>query len=106
LKTRIEIKGAGYILQHPGNRAWLRLQKDLLNVSTGQYDAEKLIDYGFEHVVFPEAGAKLSLDTIDLDELEVWQNVLPRFLRNKLSAGDSGKGFVIADSPPPKPAPE
>lgn len=104
MKTRIEIKGKGYILQHPGNRAWLRLQKDLLNVSTGQYDSEKMLDFCFEHVVFPEPGGKLNLDAIELEELEVWQNLLPRFLRNKLSAGDTGKGFVIADAPAQPPA--
>ena len=99
MKTRIEIKGEGFILQHPGNREWLRLQKEMLNLSTGQLDMEKVLDYGFEHVVYPETGKKLSLDTIDLFQMEVWQGILPRFLRGRLSSGDSGSGFTIADKP-------
>jgi hypothetical protein len=104
MKTRIEIKGEGFVLQHPGNREWLKLQKEMLNVGSGQLDMEKLLDYSFEHVVFPEKGAKLSLDTIDLATLEVWQGILPRFLRGRLSSGDTGSGFVIADKAPDVPA--
>lgn len=107
MKVRIEIKGKGYILQHPGNRAWLRLQKDMLNVSTGQFDMEKLLDYGFENVVWPESGPKLSVDTIPTIEMEVWQGILPRFLRDRLSAGnDAGAGFVVSDVSEPAPVPK
>lgn len=108
MKVRIEIKGKGYVLQHPGNRAWLRLQKEMLNVSTGQFDMEKVLDYGFEHVVFPESGPKLSIDTIPTAEMEVWQGLLPRFFRDRLSPGnDSGSGFVVSDVPevPSAPSP-
>lgn len=100
MKTRIELKGKGYILQHPGNRAWLRLQKEMLNVSTGQFDMEKVLDYGFENVVFPEEGPKLNIDSISVAEMEVWQGLLPRFLRDRLTAGDAGPGVTVSDKAP------
>lgn len=104
-KIRIEIQGKGFILQHPGNRAWLRLQKEMINVTNGQYDTEKVLDYSFEHVVFPENGKKLSIDTIEQSEMEVWQQILPRFLRGRLSSGESGSGFTTSDTAPAISAP-
>jgi len=84
----IEVNGKTYTLQHPGLREWVKLQSDMVNVVTKKLDMEKLMDYCFEHVVFPEDGEKISLDTVDIDEYtEVWQDILPRFLRGKLESG-------------------
>lgn len=86
--NRIVINGKVYKLQHPGNREWLKLKKTLLDVRTAQVDMAPLLDYCFEHVVFPEQGDKLNLDTIDLQELEeVWAEILPSFLRGQLDTG-------------------
>jgi len=83
--VEIEVNKKKYKLQHPGNREWIKLKKDFFSVSgKGEaiIDMEKILDYCFEHVVFPEEGQKLSLDTVDLLELEgVWSNLLIRFLR-------------------------
>lgn len=89
MKTdRIVVNGKVYKLQHPGNREWLKVKKTLLDVRTAQVDIEPLLDYCFEHVVFPEEGNKLDLDTIDLQELEeVWAEILPSFLRGQLDSG-------------------
>lgn len=85
---RIVVNGKIYKLQHPGNREWLKVKKTLLDVRTAQVDVEPLLDYCFEHVVFPEEGNKLDLDTIDIIELEeVWAEILPSFLRGQLDAG-------------------
>lgn len=85
--ANIEIYGKKYKLQHPGNREWIKLKKSLVSLSEdkGNIDMEPLLDYCFEHVVFPEVGEKLNLDTVDLIDLEeVWGLVLPRFLRGQL----------------------
>lgn len=91
ITNTIEVNGKKYKLQHPGNREWIRLKKNFFTVGDngrGSIDMETLFDYCFEHVVFPEQGQKLSIDTIDIKELEeVWGLVLPRFLRGELEAG-------------------
>jgi len=83
----IEVNEKIYTLQHPGNREWLKLKKELIVVNgTGQITLDNLpmLDYCFEHVVFPDEGPKLSVDTIDLEELEeVWIKILPPFLRGQ-----------------------
>ena len=85
---RIVVNDRVYKLQYPGNREWLKIKKTLLDVRTAQIDIEPLLDYCFEHVVFPETGNKLDLDTIDILEVEeVWAVILPAFLQGKLDAG-------------------
>jgi len=79
-----------YKLQHPGNRGWLQLQQSLIDVTPegkSSIDIVKLMDYCFENIVFPEKGGKLNLDELPLSELEVWQLLLPRFLRGELDSG-------------------
>lgn len=90
-KQQIEVNGKKYTLQHPGNREWIRIKTSFVKIQdTGSavIDMEPLLDYSFEHVVFPEEGKQLSLDTVDLKELqEVWGVILPRFLGGNLETG-------------------
>lgn len=90
--VNIEVNGKKYKLQHPGVREWLKLKKDFFSVSGnagGQIDMEVVLDYCFEHVVFPEQGPKLNLDSMNDDSQkireieEVWGQVLLRFLRGE-----------------------
>lgn len=81
IETTVIVKDREYILQHPGNRAWLKLQKRLVNAKTSEFDSEVLMDYCFEHVVHTVDGKSLSLDDIHPSELGEWQTILPRFLR-------------------------
>lgn len=84
----IVVSGKKFKLQHPGNREWIKLQSTLYDPVKGSIDMEKLLDYCFEHVVLPEEGRKLDLDSIPLSDLtEVWQVILPRFLTGKLESG-------------------
>jgi hypothetical protein len=85
--NKVVLNGKVYKLQHPGNREWLRLKATLLDIQKNQINMENLLDYCFEHVVFPEKNEKLTIDNCDIEELEVWQEVLPRFLRGKLETG-------------------
>ena len=87
IKDIVEVGGKLYNLQHPGNREYIKLQQKLYDNKTGQVHLELLLDYCFEHVVFPDQGSKITLDTISLDELEVWGDILPSFLRGKLATG-------------------
>lgn len=87
ITQKVVINGKVYKLQHPGNREWLKLQASLYNPKTDFFNLETMLDYSFENVVFPEEGNKLNLDTISLDDMEVWETVLPRFLRGKLEDG-------------------
>ena len=88
---KIVVNGKVYKLQHPGNREWIKLKQALFTVKkdgTIAIDMEAMIDYCFEHVVFPEEGGKLKLDDCDLIELEeVWAIILPGFLRGQLESG-------------------
>ena len=59
----------------------------MYSVREDHIETTPMLDYCFEHVVFPEKGDKLTIDTCDLEELEVWQEILPVFLRGKLEAG-------------------
>jgi len=87
ITNKIVVNSKVFKLQHPGNREWLKLQASLYNPKTDQFNLETMLDYCFENVVFPEQGNKLNLDEISLDDLEVWQAILPRFLRGQLEAG-------------------
>ena len=40
----VEVNGKHYKLQHPGNRAWLKLKQSLVNITTKEFDFEKLLD--------------------------------------------------------------
>lgn len=91
----IEVNGKKYKLQHPGNREYIRLKREFFTFDgsgKGSINMETILDYCFEHVVFPEQGPKLSLESVDLGELEeVWSSILPRFLRGELEAGSKFK---------------
>jgi len=87
-KETIEVNGKLYELQHPGAREWLKLKQEVFALGTGGHmsiDIVKLLDYCFEHVVFPSEGPKLSVDTDSMEFIEeveeVWSVVLPQFLR-------------------------
>ena len=91
IKTEtIEVNGSIYELQHPGNREWLKLKQEIFKVrsdGTVLLDMISMLDYCFEHVVFPADGPKLNIDTIDIEEVEeVWGPVLQQFLKGKLEA--------------------
>lgn len=87
LKATIEVNGKKYTLQHPGNREWMRLRKTLYNPSDDMIDQEPLLDYFFENCCFPDAGEKLTLDTVPLEELEDWASIALRFLRGVIKSG-------------------
>ena len=84
MKAKVTVMGRVYELQHPGNREWVKLQSKLIDTNNGSINLEALLDYGFEHVVFPEQGSKLTIDNITLKEVEAWQIILPGFLRGEL----------------------
>jgi len=90
-KDVVEVGGKLYNLQHPGNREWIKLKQRLVNPDKKQFELELLLDYCFEHVVFPDDGPKINIDSISLEELEVWEEILPAFLRGKLAADQKGK---------------
>jgi len=83
--TVIEVNEKKYTLQHPGNREWLKLKQEIIIVHASQtvsVDVVKMLDYCFEHVVFPDEGPKLDLDNIDIKEIEeVWSPVLQQFFK-------------------------
>lgn len=81
----VEVNGKHYKLQHPGNRAWLKLKQSLVNITTKEFDFEKLLDYAFGHCVFPVDHAfEPTIDNISLSESEVWEVILPNFFRGKV----------------------
>ena len=88
IKAEVIVNGKLYTLQHPGNREWLKLKKTLFKVSDDSIDFEPLLDYFFAHCCIPETGSNLTLDSVDLKELEeVWSIIAPKFLRGDLVAG-------------------
>ena|SRR5271157_5152098 len=108
----VEVLGKKYKLQHPGNREWLQLQQSMLVYSTdgkAHLDIVPLLDYFFEHVCIPleEGAPKLSIDTISLEDLEVWSSLAPTFLagKYKLPKQDSiqteDKAPAIVEQPAP-----
>jgi hypothetical protein len=81
----VEVNGKLYKLQHPGNRAWLKLKQSLVNITTKEFDFEKLLDYAFENCVFPDGHTfEPTIDNISLSESEVWEVILPNFFRGKV----------------------
>lgn len=81
----VEVNGKLYKLQHPGNRAWLKLKQSLVNITTKEFDFEKLLDYAFEYCVFPvDHNFEPTIDNISLSESEVWEVILPNFFRGKV----------------------
>lgn len=91
IKDVVEVSGKLYNLQHPGNREWIKLQQRLYNNKTGEINLELLLDYCFEHVVFPDNGPQLKLDDISLSDLEVWGALLPDFLRGQFASNSARK---------------
>ncbi|WP_367898826.1 hypothetical protein AB3N61_06625 [Leptospira sp. WS58.C1] len=104
----IQVNGKEYILQHPGSKEWIKLKSKMFKIADGNMDLSVILEYCFDHVVFPGKGAaKLSIDgPLGLDgkatvlqqaelkswirELEeVWEIILPRFLRGELEPGFS-----------------
>jgi hypothetical protein len=86
-ETIIEVNGKIYTLQHPGNREWLKLKQEIIQVHANKtvgVDIVKMLDYCFEHVVFPAEGPKLNLDIVDINEIEeVWSPVLQQFFKGQ-----------------------
>lgn len=83
----VEVGGKLYKLQHPGNRAWLKLKQSLINLTSKEFDLVKLLDYAFEHCVFPhEHNFEPTIDNISLNDSEVWEVILPNFFRGKVDA--------------------
>ena len=86
MKQRLEFKEKFYLLQHPGNRAWLKLRSELLDARTGRISLLPLLDYAFEHVVFPEEGPKLTVEDLPIQDVEDWGGILSGFFRGDLDA--------------------
>ena len=99
-KATLELDGKEYVLQHPGNRAWLKHYQTSLGAADP--DVVKFLDWAFEHVVFPKKGGQLSLDTLSIGAQRIWIPLLMGFLnRGELDAERSwkdieGEGLVIA----------
>lgn len=88
MKQEIEVNKKKYILQHPGNREWYKIKGKLYKLQSDGFDMELILDYFFEHCVFPIESEKLTLDTADLIELEeVWGVIALPFLRGALETG-------------------
>ena len=85
--NKVVINGKIYKLQHPGNREWLKIKESMYSVQKDHLEMIPMLDYCFEHVVFPDKGEKITLDDCNIEELEVWQTILPSFLRGQLEAG-------------------
>ncbi|TGK04165.1 hypothetical protein EHQ53_03175 [Leptospira langatensis] len=104
----IQVNGKEYILQHPGTKEWIKLKSKMFRITDGNMDLSVILEYCFDHVVFPGKGAnKLSIDgplgpdgspiSLQQTELkawireleEVWEIILPRFLRGELEPGFS-----------------
>ncbi|TGK18040.1 hypothetical protein EHO61_11320 [Leptospira fluminis] len=107
-QEQISVNGKQYVLQHPGTKEWIKLKSKMFRITDGNMDLSVVLEYCFEHVVFPENGApKLSIDgplgpegravLLQRNELkqwireleEVWEIILPRFLRGDLEPGFS-----------------
>ena len=99
-KATLELDGKEYVLQHPGNRAWLKHYQT--SIGATEPDVVAFMDWAFEHVVFPKKGGQLSLDTLPIGMQRVWMPLLLNFLnRGELDAEHSwkdivGEGLVIA----------
>ena len=91
-KATLELDGVEYVLQHPGNRAWLtHYQKSM---SGDEPDVVAFLDWCFEHVVHPKKSPKLSLDTLQIGGQQMWIPLLLAFLvRGELEAGRAWKDF-------------
>ena len=88
---KVLVNGKQYRLQHPGMRAVLKLQRDCLVNDTGITDIEQIVDYCFQHVVFPEGHSfRPTLDTIVPSECDDWITIFVRFLRH-----GSLEGFCV-----------
>lgn len=79
MKATLEFNGEEFVVQHPGNRAWLRIYQTLLSDAKNM-DIERFMDWCFEHVVHPKKGGKLVLDTIHVAEMMEWVALLQSFL--------------------------
>jgi hypothetical protein len=95
----VEVNDKKYKLQHPGNRAVLKLRGRCVNPANGAIDLEPMMDFCFEHVVIPEDhGFKPTIDNPHPKEFENWITILPRFLRrgdvdgHRLPGKDAGQG--------------
>lgn len=79
----VTVSGKKYKLQHPGSRAWLKIQQQMINAH-GVLNLEPLFDYAFENVVIPEGNhPQLTLDDLNPWEMEAWGKILPPFLRGE-----------------------
>jgi len=91
-KATLELDGMEYVLQHPGNRAWLSHYQKYM--SGDQPDVVAFLDWCFEHVVHPKKGPKLNLDTLPIGGQQDWIPLLLGFLvRGELEAGRAWSGF-------------
>ncbi|EQA44318.1 hypothetical protein LEP1GSC050_3089 [Leptospira broomii serovar Hurstbridge str. 5399] len=107
-QERVLVNGNEYILQHPGTKEWIKLKSKMFRITDGNMDLSVVLEYCFDYVVFPDKGApKLSIDgpldpegrpiMLQQKELkqwireleEVWEIILPRFLRGELEPGFS-----------------
>jgi hypothetical protein len=87
----VEVNGKWYTLQHPGVPAWARVRSEAFIAGTDgksmRVDFERVLRFGFEHVVIPKRGRRLNLDEWDPQDQavleEVWQNLLLNFLRGQ-----------------------
>ena len=90
----VEVLGKKYKLQHPGNRAVLKLQSNAINAQNGTINLEPMMDFCFEHVVVPDGhGFHPTIDNLPPKEFEAWLGILPGFLR-----GESMEGWKVSET--------
>lgn len=68
--------GDEYVLQHPGNQAWLEKYQDMF---VGKTDLSGFAKWCFDEVVHPVKGEKLTLDSVSPARLMDWVAVLQTF---------------------------
>jgi hypothetical protein len=95
------IDGKNYHLQHPGNRARLRWERQFFSLSNG-LDLERFLDTAFEHCVIPLGHSfKPEINSVKPKELEVWALMLRRFLDGNLQAAIAACGGSGGNTPNP-----
>lgn len=73
------IDGKKYILQHPGNRVYLKWQQEFFSLTEGM-DQALFLDQAFEHCVIPDChDFKPTIDTVKPKEVTEWSKLLRRF---------------------------
>lgn len=78
LIVTVDFGEESFKLQHPGNRAKMEMESRFFNLQ--KLDRAGFLDYCFDNVVIPLKGERPTLDNIHPVNVEVWSELLRRFL--------------------------